>query len=46
LSKIVCQLLADSDRHEKMIKAARSVVDKNKGSLQKLLSLIVPLLKS
>jgi len=39
-------LLADSDRHEKMTKAARSVVDKNKGSLQKLLSLIVPLLKS
>ncbi len=46
LSIIVCQLLADSDRHEKMTKAARSVVDKNKGSLQKLLSLIVPLLKS
>ncbi len=46
LSKIVCQLLSDSGHREKMIKAARKVVDKNRGSIQKLLSLIVPLLKS
>ena len=46
LSKIVCQLLPDSGHREKMIKAARKVVDKNRGSIQKLLSLIVPLLKS
>jgi len=46
LSTIVCQLLADSGHREKMIKAARKVVDKNRGSIQKLLSLIVPLLKS
>ena len=46
LSTIVCQLLADSGHREKMIKAARKVVDKNRGSIQKLLNLIVPLLKS
>ena len=46
LSTIVCQLLADSGHREKMVKAAKQVVDKNKGSIQKLLSLIVPLLKS
>ena len=46
LSKIVCQLLSDSDQRKKMTKAARKVLDKNKGSVQKLLSLIVPLLKS
>ena len=46
LSKIVCQLLSDSGQRKKMTKAARKVLDKNKGSVQKLLSLIVPLLKS
>ena len=46
LNKIVCQLLSDSDRHKQMTKAARQVVDKNRGSLEKLLSLITPLLKS
>ena len=46
LSKIVCQLLSDSDRHQQMTKAARQVVEKNRGSLEKLLSLITPLLKS
>ena len=46
LGKIVCQLLADSGQRQKMIKAARTVVDKNKGSIQKLVRLIVPLLKS
>ena len=46
LSATVCQLLSDSSHREKMVKAARRVVDKNRGSIQKLLSLIVPLLKS
>ncbi len=46
LSQIVCQLFLDSDRREKMAKAARKVVDKNKGALEKLLKLIKPLLKS
>ena len=46
LCKMVCQLLLDADRHEKMTKAARKVVDKNKGSLEKLIKLIIPLLKS
>ena len=46
LSKTVCQLLADSDGHKQITKAARKVVDKNRGSLEKLLSLITPLLKS
>jgi 3-deoxy-D-manno-octulosonic-acid transferase len=46
LSQTVCQLFLDSDRHEKMTKAARKVVDKNKGALEKLLKLINPLLKS
>ena len=46
LSVIVCQLLSDSGHREKMVKAARKVVDKNRGSIKKLLSLIVPLLKS
>ena len=46
LSKIVCQLLSDSDRHKQMTTAARKVVDKNRGSLAKLLSLITPLLKA
>ena len=46
LSKIVCQLLSDPNQRQKMIKAARTVVDKNKGSIQKLVRLIVPLLKS
>ena len=46
LSQIVCQLFLDSDRREKMAKAARKVVDKNKGALEKLLKLINPLLKS
>ena len=46
LSTIVCQLLSNSGHREKMVKAARKVVDKNRGSIQKLLSLIVPLLKS
>ena len=46
LSKTVCLLLSDSDRHKKMARAARKVVDENKGALQKLLKLILPLLKS
>ena len=46
LSKIVCHLLLDSDRHQKMTREAKKVVDENKGALQKLLKLIVPLLKS
>ena len=46
LSKMVCQILLDTDRHEKMTKAARKVVDKNKGALEKLIKLIIPLLKS
>ena len=46
LSKTVCQLLSDSDRHQKMTRGAKKVVDDNKGALQKLLKLIIPLLKS
>ena len=46
LSKIVCHLLLDSERHQKMTREAKKVVDENKGALQKLLKLIVPLLKS
>ena len=46
LSKTVCHLLLDSDRHQKMTREAKKVVDENKGALQKLLKLIVPLLKS
>jgi len=46
LSATVCELLSNSSHREKMVKAARRVVDKNRGSIQKLLSLIVPLLKS
>ena len=46
LSTMVCQLLSDSDQREEMTLAARKVVDKNRGSVQKLLSLILPLLKA